>query len=167
MITTLKLNYYLFYYTTLILYCHCCYVVIVTPVQFMYSLILLLLLIVCISRKMRSVQQSIILFASFLLVLLLLLIVINDCDGTYLRRNDNYGMSTNMYLWSCPCPSVPPRIIATLLFQTYTYSRVMLVIVLYDSIMYLVETTLYMDESVTTIRDDVISSSVLYVGCDE
>ena len=117
---------------------------------------------------MRSVQQSIILFASFHFVLLLLLIVINDCDGTYVRRNDNYGMSTRILnLLSCPCPSVPPRIIATLLFQTYTYSRVMLVIVLYDSIIYLVQMTLYMDESVTTIRDDVISPSVLYVGCDE
>ena len=42
-------------------------------------------------------------------------------------------MSTYLLnLLSCPYPSTPPRIITTLLFQAYTYSWVMLLIVLYD-----------------------------------
>ena len=64
-----------------------------------------------------------------------------------------------------------PRVIATLLFQVYivyTYNWVMLLIVLYDGVM-LVRMTWHMDDSsVTTIRDDVMSLSRLYVGyCDK
>ena len=53
-----------------------------------------------------------------------------------------------------------------LLFQLYMYSRVMLLIALYDDFM-LVQITWNTDDSVTTIRDDdVMSLSVLYVRCD-
>jgi len=42
-------------------------------------------------------------------------------------------MSTYLLnLLSCPYPSTPPRIITALLFQAYTYSWMMLLIVLYD-----------------------------------
>ena len=53
-------------------------------------------------------------------------------------------------------PSVPPRIVTTLLFQAYTIKWVIVLIVLYAGIMLLY--------SVTTIH--VMSLSVLYVGCD-
>ena len=80
--------------------------------------------------------------------------------------NDDGGFST--YLWNllaCMCPSVPPRIVTTVLSPAYTYDWAMLLIVLYDDVMS-ARMTWYTDEdSVTTIRDDV--ESVLYVGCDE
>ena len=91
------------------------------------------------------------------------LIVIYDCVGTYNETIIMVGMSTsflNSLSHPCPCPSVPPRIFTTLIFQVYTYDWVMLLIILsYDGVM-LVWMTLYTDEdSVTNIRDDV--------GCEE
>ena len=72
-------------------------------------------------------------------------------------------MSTSLLnLMSCPCPSIPSKIFTTLLFQAYTYSMVILLIVLYDGVM-LVRMTWYTDDSVTTIHDDVVSLSVLYM----
>ena len=109
-------------------------------------------------RTMRLVQQLITLFASLLLLLLLLLIVIYDSVGTYdetIIMNWYVGqwwwiMSTYLLnLLSCPYPSTPPRIITTLLFQAYTYSWVMLLIVLYDGAV-LVRMTWYTDDSVMT-----------------
>ena len=114
---------------------------------------------------MRTVQQSVTLFASLLLVLLLVLIVINDWHGTFEETKTIIMDCMSTYkvnLSSCPCPSNPPRIITTLLFQSYTYSWVMLLIVLYGDGM-LVRMTWYTDDSVTTIH--VMSLSVLYVGC--
>ena len=81
--------------------------------------------------------------------------------------NDDGGLSTsllNLLSHPCPCPSVPPRIITTLLFQVGTYYRAMLLIVLYNRVM-LVQMTLYTVDSVTTVH--VMSLSVLYGGCDE
>ena len=67
--------------------------------------------------------------------------------------DDDGGLSTSLLnLLSCPCPSVPPRIITTLLFQVDTYSWMMLLIVLYDGVM-LVQINWYTDDSVPTIRD--------------
>ena len=82
--------------------------------------------------------------------------------------DDDGGLSTSLLnLLPCLCLSVPPRIITTLLFQVYTYNWVMLLIVLYDGGM-LVQMAWYKDDSsVTTICDDVMSLSVLYVGCGE
>ena len=68
-------------------------------------------------------------------------------------------------LLSCPCSSVPPRIFTTLLFQAYTYIRVMLLIVLYDGVM-LGRMNWFTDEGVMTIRDDV-AISIVHVGCNE
>ena len=86
-----------------------------------------------------------------------------------MMEDDDGGLSTSLLnLLSCPCVSVPPREITTLLFQVYTCNWVMLLIVLYGGVM-LVRMTWHMnDNSVTTIRDDVMSLSRLYVGyCDE
>merc|ERR1712238_499155 len=48
--------------------------------------------------------------------------------------NDNnafgIGMLMMMCILACPCPSVPTRIITTLLFQAYTINWVILLIVL-------------------------------------
>jgi len=67
--------------------------------------------------------------------------------------DDDGGLSTSLLnLLSCMCTSVPPRIITTLLFQVYTYSWVMLLIVSYDGVM-LVQINWYTDNSVPTIRD--------------
>ena len=63
--------------------------------------------------------------------------------------------------------SVTPRIITTLLFRSYTYNWVMLLIVLNDYGVMLVQMTWYMDGSVTTIHIMSLSVSVLNVGCDE
>ena len=91
---------------------------------------------------MRTVHKSIPLFATLFLLLLLLLIVIYDCVGTYNKTiiiNWYVGqwwwiMSTCLLkLLSFPYPPFLPRIIiTTLLSQAYTYSWVMLLIVLYD-----------------------------------
>jgi len=78
-------------------------------------------------------------------------------------------MSTSLLnLLSCPCPSVSPRIITTLLFQAYTYIWVMLLLVLYNGAV-LVRMTGWTDDRVTSIRDndDVMSLSVLYARCNE
>ena len=85
------------------------------------------------------------------------------------RRNNHNGfvcwwmmMSIsllNLLSCPCPCPSVPPRIFTTLLFQAYTYIRVMLLIVLYDGVM-LVRMNWYTGDRVTSIRDDVTISIV-------
>ena len=66
-------------------------------------------------------------------------------------------MSTYLLnLLPCPCPSDLPRIIITLLFQPYTYSWMMLLIIL--------RMTGHTDDSVTTIRVDVMMSlSVLHM----
>ena len=60
---------------------------------------------------------------------------------------------------SCLCPTVPTRIITTILFQAYLINWVILLIDVYDGIM-LERMTLYTDNSVTTIRDDVDISIV-------
>ena len=126
-------------------------------------------------RTMRTVQQIITLFTILLLFLLLLLIIIYNCVG-YVRRNNNNGLAMldnddgwiSIYLlnlFACMCPSVPPRIITTVLFPVYMYDWVMLLIVLYiyDGVM-LVRMTWYTDEgSVTTISDDV--KSILWIMC--
>ena len=51
----------------------------------------------------------------------------------------------NLLACPCPCPSVPPRIIATLLFQACTISWGMLLIDLYEGVMF-VRMTWYKDE---------------------
>ena len=62
-------------------------------------------------------------------------------------------------LLSCPClcPSVPTRIISTLLFQAYTINWVILLIVLYDGIV-LVRINWYTGDSEIAIRDDIAIS---------
>ena len=111
----------------------------------------------------------------FLLSLLLLLIVIYDCGGTYDKAiiMDWYvghwwcwiTMSTYfLNLLSCPCPSVPPRIIITLLFRAYKYKDNAV-----DCFIWWchvgTDELVHTDDSVTTIH--VMSLSVLYVRCDE
>ena len=60
---------------------------------------------------------------------------------------------------SFPCPSFLLQIIiTTILFQAYTYSWMMLLIVLYDDavLVWMTWYSIYIDaSSVTTIRDDV------------
>jgi len=100
------------------------------------------------------------------------LIVIYDCVGTYDKTIIMDWYVVGQWWWivstcllnllSFPCPPFLPRIIiTTLLCQAYTYSWVMLLIVVYEGVM-LVQMTWYMDESVTTIRDDIAFSIVLY-----
>ena len=64
-----------------------------------------------------------------------------------------------MWMLSCLCPSVPIRIITTLLFQAYTINWVIMLMNLYDGVM-LVLMTWYIDDNITTICDDVAISIV-------
>ena len=117
------------------------------------------------SNNENSAQNNNTLFVTLLLLLLLLLIVIYNCDGTYVEGNDNSGLvcwsiMVSIYLLnllSCPCQSVPTRIITTHFFQAYTYNWVMILIVLYDGIMIEQSTD---DHS---IRDYVTNSIVCWV----
>jgi len=59
---------------------------------------------------------------------------------------------------SCPCPSVPTRIITTLLFQAYTITWVILLIVLLYAGIMLVRINWYTGDSEIAIRDDIAIS---------
>ena len=103
------------------------------------------------------------------------LIVIYDSVGTCNETiimvgmldddDDDGGLSTSFSnLCSCPCPSVPTRIITTLFSLPYTINWEILLIVLYDGIV-LVRMNWYTGYSETTIRYNIAISIVCVMYC--